>query len=91
MEEACRLIIKKAIDNNISTKKELEKLKIQTCRELNLPGFMSNSKILQFANSQELELLRPILMKKPSRTISASGFSFDCSAVISDLDTFNSK
>ncbi len=70
MEEACRLIIKKAIDNNISTKKELEKLKIQTCRELNLPGFMSNSKILQHAKPNEIELLRPILMKKPSRTIS---------------------
>ena len=70
MEDACRLIIKKAIDNKISTKKELEKLKIQTCRELNLPGFMSNSRILQYADSNELELLRPILMKKPSRTIS---------------------
>ncbi|MBQ6219555.1 MAG: tRNA uridine(34) 5-carboxymethylaminomethyl modification radical SAM/GNAT enzyme Elp3 [Methanosphaera sp.] len=70
MEEACRLIIKKAIDNKISTKKELEKLKIQTCRELNLPGFMGNSKILQYAKEDELELLRPILMKKPSRTIS---------------------
>ena len=52
MEEACRLIIKKAIDNNISTKKELEKLKIQTCRELNLPGFMSKIGIIE-ANIDE--------------------------------------
>ena len=70
MEKASRLIIEKAIENNITTKKELEKLKIQTCRQLNLPGFMSNSKILQYAKEDELEQLRPILMKKPSRTIS---------------------
>lgn len=70
MEEACRLIIEKAIENKISTKKELEKLKIQTCRQQNLAGFMSNSKILQYAKPEELEILRPILMKKPSRTIS---------------------
>lgn len=70
MEEACRLIIKKAIENQISTKRDLEKLKIQTCRELNLPGFMSNSRILQYAKPEEMEILRPLLMKKPSRTIS---------------------
>ena len=63
MEEACRLIIEKAIKGNVSTKKDLEKLKIQTCRDLNLPGFMSNSKILQYAKNDEIELLRPILMK----------------------------
>ena len=31
---------------------------------------MSNSKILQYAKPEELESLRPILMKKPTRTIS---------------------
>ena len=70
MEEACRLIIEKVIQNKITTKKELEKLKIQTCRELNLPGFMGNSKILQYAKPEEMEILKPLLMKKPSRTIS---------------------
>ncbi|RAP44648.1 tRNA uridine(34) 5-carboxymethylaminomethyl modification radical SAM/GNAT enzyme Elp3 [uncultured Methanosphaera sp.] len=70
MEDACRLIIEKALENNITTKKELEKLKIQTCRDLKLNGFMSNSKILQYAKPEELETLRPILMKKPTRTIS---------------------
>jgi len=70
MEDACRLIIEKALENNITTKKELEKLKIQTCRDLKLKGFMSNSKILQYAKPEELETLRPILMKKPTRTIS---------------------
>ena len=70
MEDACRLIIEKALENNITTKKELEKLKIQSCRDLKLKGFMSNSKILQYAKPEELETLRPILMKKPTRTIS---------------------
>ncbi len=70
MEEACRLIIEEAIESNIKTKKELEKLKIKTCRELNLGGFMSNSKILQYVHEDEFEILRPLLMKKPTRTIS---------------------
>ena len=47
MQEACRLIIEEALSRNITTKKDLEKLKIQTCRDLKLSGFMSNSKILQ--------------------------------------------
>lgn len=70
MEDACRHIIDEAIRQNLKTKKELEKLKIQTCREMKLPGFMSNSKILEYANKDELEKLRPLLMKKPTRTIS---------------------
>ncbi|RAP03508.1 tRNA uridine(34) 5-carboxymethylaminomethyl modification radical SAM/GNAT enzyme Elp3 [Methanosphaera stadtmanae] len=70
MQEACRLIIEEALSRNITTKKDLEKLKIQTCRDLKLSGFMSNSKILQYAKPEELESLRPILMKKPTRTIS---------------------
>lgn len=70
MQEACRLIIEEALSRNITTKKDLEKLKIQTCRDLKLSGFMSNSKILQNAKPEELESLRPILMKKPTRTIS---------------------
>lgn len=70
MQDACRLIIEEALNNKITTKKELEKLKIQTCKNLSLQGFMSNSKILQYAKPEELEKLRPILMKKPTRTIS---------------------
>lgn len=69
-KEACRHIIDEAIANNITTKKQLEKLKIQTCRDMKLAGFMSNSKILQYANDDELEIVRPLLMKKPTRTIS---------------------
>lgn len=70
MEDACRVIIEEALEKNIKTKKDLEKLKIQTCRNLKLNGFMSNSKILQYAKPDELEKLRPLLMKKPTRTIS---------------------
>ena len=70
MEEACRFIIEEAINKNITNKKDLEKLKIQTCRNMKLPGFMSNSKILQYAKDEELDQIRPLLMKKPTRTIS---------------------
>lgn len=70
MQEACRLIIEEALNKKITSKKELEKLKIQACRDLKLQGFMSNSKILQYAHEDELESLRPVLMKKPTRTIS---------------------
>lgn len=70
MEEACRLIIDTAIEENIQTKKEMEKIKNKVCRSLNSKGFMSNSKILEYAKEDELEFLRPLLMKKPTRTIS---------------------
>lgn len=70
MKDACRLIIETAIEENITSKKDMEKLKNQTCRNLKLKGFMSNSKILEYATSDEIEFLRPLLMKKPTRTIS---------------------
>ena len=70
MEQACRVIIEEALKKNIKTKRELEKIKIDTCRDLKLSGFMSNSKILQYAKEDELEILRPLLMKKPTRTLS---------------------
>lgn len=70
MEEACRYIIDKAISQKVSNKRQLEKIKIQACRELKLGGFMSNSQILQYAHEDEVEILRPLLMKKPTRTIS---------------------
>jgi len=70
MQDACRLIIDTAIKENIQTKKQMEKLKNRICRENSSNGFMSNSKILEYAKDDELEFLRPLLMKKPTRTIS---------------------
>ena len=70
MQEACRLIIDTAIEENIQTKKQMEKLENRICREYSSNGFMSNSKILEYAKEDELEFLRPLLMKKPTRTIS---------------------
>lgn len=70
MQEACRLIIDTAIREDIQTKKQMEKLKNRICREYSSNGFMSNSKILEYAKEDELEFLRPLLMKKPTRTIS---------------------
>jgi elongator complex protein 3 len=70
MEDICRLIIETAIAENIQTKKDMEKLKNRICRQNGTKGFMSNSKILEYAKEDEMEFLRPLLMKKPTRTIS---------------------
>lgn len=70
MEDICRLIIQTAIQENIQTKKDMEKLKNRICRTEGTKGFMSNSKILEYAKDDEMEFLRPLLMKKPTRTIS---------------------
>ena len=70
MENACRIIINEILDGNITTRRELEVKKRQLCRELKLSRFMSNSDILQYANSNEKEVVSGILKKKPTRTMS---------------------
>lgn len=70
MKKACRLIIEDIIQGNIKNKKELEKAKIQACRDFKLPKFMSNSKIMEYATLDERKKITSILQKKPTRTIS---------------------
>ncbi|MDO5851590.1 MAG: tRNA uridine(34) 5-carboxymethylaminomethyl modification radical SAM/GNAT enzyme Elp3 [Methanobacteriaceae archaeon] len=70
MEEMCRLIIETAINENLQTKKDMEKLKRRICSEEKSYGFISNSKILKYVKPDEIDQLRPLLMKKPTRTIS---------------------
>lgn len=70
MKDACRIIIDNILDGKISSKNELEVAKRKLCRDHKLKEFMSNSKILQYANSDEKDRLVGVLQKKPTRTIS---------------------
>ena len=70
MEEAYRYIINEILDGNIKTKRDLEKLKLKTCRDFKLKKFMSNSELLEYATTTERIKIVPILRKKPTRTIS---------------------
>ena len=57
MENACRIIIEQILDNEITSKKELEKAKHKVCRDFKLDQFMSNSLILKYASPQEKEFV----------------------------------
>ena len=70
MEKACRIIINDIMEGNISTRKELEVKKRRLCRDLNLSKFMSNADILEYAKSEEKDIVSSILKKKPTRTMS---------------------
>jgi len=70
MEDACRFIINEIIAGKIKTKKDLEKSKLQACRDFKLREFMSNSMILESATADERGIISPIIRKKPTRTIS---------------------
>ncbi|MGZ7160265.1 MAG: tRNA uridine(34) 5-carboxymethylaminomethyl modification radical SAM/GNAT enzyme Elp3, partial [Methanobacterium sp.] len=70
MKEACKLIINQIIQGNIKNKKELEKAKLETCRDFKLQKFMSNSMILEYASPEEKKKIVNIIMKKPTRTLS---------------------
>lgn len=70
MEKACRIIIDDILNGKISTRHDLEVEKRRLCRDLKLSKFMSNSDILEYATSDEKEIVSGILKKKPTRTIS---------------------
>ena len=68
MKDACRIIIDDIIEGKISTRRDLEIRKRQLCRELKLSRFMSNADILEYATSEEKDLVSDTLKKKPTRT-----------------------
>ena len=70
MRDMCRLIIETAIKEDFQKKEDMEKLKRKVCSEEKSHGFISNSKILKYVKPDEMDKLRPLLMKKPTRTIS---------------------
>jgi elongator complex protein 3 len=70
MKNACEFIINEIIEGKIKNKVELEKAKLNACRNYKLPEFMSNSMILQYASPDERKKISSIIRKKPTRTIS---------------------
>jgi len=70
MKKVCKFIINEIIRGKIKNKGELEKAKLNVCRDYKLPEFMSNSMILQYASPEERKKISGIIRKKPTRTIS---------------------
>lgn len=70
MKNACESIINEIIGGKIKNKVELEKAKLNACRDYKLPKFMSNSMILEYASPDERKKISGIIRKKPTRTIS---------------------
>lgn len=70
LEKAYRKIIDDILNGKISTRRDLEIAKRRVCRDFDLPKFMSNIEILEYADDSERETVAKILRKKPTRTIS---------------------
>ncbi len=68
-KDAYREIIEKALEKDL-TRPEFQKLKRTIGRKYNLKKIPKNSKILAESDEKEKEKLRPLLLKKPTRSIS---------------------
>ena len=53
MKEAKRHIIDEIIDGRVKTRKDLQKIKLEACRDYQLDKFPSNASILQEATNEE--------------------------------------
>ncbi len=69
-EVAYRRIIRELIEKRPQDQKTVGKIKAKICKELHLPRMPSNPEIFMTASKEEQEILRPILLRKPVRTIS---------------------
>jgi elongator complex protein 3 len=70
MKEAKSHIIEEIIEGRIKTRKDLQKLKLEVCRNYRLDKFPSNASILKEATDEEKKIISSLLKKKPTRTIS---------------------
>lgn len=70
MKEAKRFIIEEILEGNVKSRKDLQKLKLEVCRDFKLDKFPSNSSILKEATLPEQKRISPLLKKKPTRTLS---------------------
>ncbi len=73
LERVVRSIARMLISGDVSNKKELQDLKIKTLRDSGLDRVPTNSVILDYIVKSHPEMkndLLPLLLKKPSRTIS---------------------
>jgi len=69
-EQAYREIIAQILEQQPDSAKALAKIKRTIAKKYALNAFPRNSDILQAATAEEWEILRPFLLKKPSRTLS---------------------
>lgn len=63
-------IISEILDKKPVTKDEIHKIKLQFCRKYHLDRIPSDPDILSHVNEKFYPVLKPVLRKKPSRTIS---------------------
>lgn len=70
MQKALRFIINEISAGRVKNREDLQKVKLSACRKYGLDNFPSNAQILEQATAKELSDIRPILQKKPTRTIS---------------------
>lgn len=69
-EEFSRQIIDMVLDERITDREHLQRVKIQLCGKYGLKDVPKNSEILSFVKSEERQKVVPFLVKKPVRTIS---------------------
>jgi elongator complex protein 3 len=65
-----RRLISLILEGEVSDKSELQRRKIELCRELGLSSVPPNSETLRYADDDLLPLLIPMLQRKPVRTLS---------------------
>ncbi|UCD73113.1 MAG: tRNA uridine(34) 5-carboxymethylaminomethyl modification radical SAM/GNAT enzyme Elp3 [Candidatus Bathyarchaeota archaeon] len=70
LEEAVRRIIEELIILEKPIPKDLDRIRIQVCRDLHLKRIPSNSEIICRLRQKEKNKLIPVLRRKPVRTIS---------------------
>jgi len=70
MKRVAREIIGKILSGEVSDKQGLLKEKAKLCERYKLKSFPRNSEILAYAEEDEYDDVLPILLKKPTRTIS---------------------
>lgn len=63
-------LISLILEGEVSDKSELQRRKIELCRELGLSSIPPNSATLKWADEDVLPLLIPLLQRKPVRTLS---------------------
>jgi len=70
-EQACREIIEKSLENRGNfSKKDFDVLKIKVSKKYGLETVVKNAQILEQAKDSELENLKKIFSRKPTRSIS---------------------
>ncbi|MCL1811531.1 MAG: tRNA uridine(34) 5-carboxymethylaminomethyl modification radical SAM/GNAT enzyme Elp3 [Methanomassiliicoccaceae archaeon] len=70
VRELSRRVISSVKDGTIKDREGLQRMKIELCGELGLADVPPNSSILKEVMPEDRELLEPLLIKKPMRTMS---------------------